>query len=463
MRSQKMQKATFAAVMRRTLAPVAMLPAATLMALSLATAPALATKIERVVSPGGIEAWLVSDSTVPVIAVQFAFTGGTSQDPRDRTGLASMVTSLLTEGAGELDAAAFQQRMEREAVELRFSADRDHLRGSLRTLSERREAAFEMLGLAVSRPRFDDDSVARVRAQTEARIRRESRDPSSIASREWWARAFPNHPYGTPQRGTLESVAAITAADLRAYAGRVLARDTLKVAIVGDIDAATVATMLDRVFGGLPARAELAPVADAAPAGTGGRAVESFDTPQAVVVLGGAGLPRKHPDFMALFVANHILGGGSFSSWLYREVREKRGLAYGVSTSAYPLDHSPLMMGWTQVRADRVGESIAVMEAEIRRMAEEGPTAEELAEAKEYLTGSYALRFDSSTKIAAQLVQIQLDELGIDYINRRNAEISAVTLDDVRRTARAVFSAPLAVLVVGRPEGVEAVKPANPG
>jgi zinc protease len=418
-------------------------------------APAVAAaKIERVVSPGGIEAWLVRDATVPLVAVEFAFTGGTSQDPVDKPGVANMITALLDEGAGELDAAAFQERMEQSAVELRFSADRDHMRGSLRVLTERRDEAFDLLRLALTAPRFEADAVERIRTQIFAELRRAATTPNDIASKGWWAAAFPGHPYGRPTKGTLESVAQIRADDLRTYVRNVFAREHLKVAVVGDIDAAAVAAMLDRVFLGLPANAQLAPVPYELPEGLGRRMVIEFDVPQAVVSLGGIGLPRKHPDYITAHVVNHILGGGSFTSRLYQEVREKRGLAYGVSTYLYPLERSALFSGWTAVRADRTGEAVDLIEAEIRRMAESGPTEDELAKAKDYLKGSYALRFDTSTKIAAQLVAIQLDDLGIDYIERRNRLVDGVTLDDARRVAGSLFSGGLLVTVVGKPKGM---------
>jgi zinc protease len=424
------------------------------LALMVAVVPAQATKVERVVSPGGIEAWLVRDATVPLVAMEFAFAGGTSQDPKDRAGLSYMTASLLDEGAGELDAAAFQGMMERDAIQLQFRSDRDHFRGSLRTLKEKQDTAFDLLRLALNAPRFEASAVDRIRSQVASQLRREASDPTQVASDAWWGAAFPNHPYGKPQKGTQESIALVKPDELKGYVRRVLARDRLKIAIVGDIDAKAAGAMLDRVFGTLPAKGELAPVANIEPASLGRRNVVTFDTPQAVVSLGGKGLARKHPDFMAAFVVNHVLGGGSFTSRLYQEVREKRGLAYGVSTYLYPLDHSALFMGWTQVRADRAGDSINIMEQEIRRIANEGPTAEELAKAKDYLKGSYALRFDTSTKIALQLVQIQIDDLGIDYIDKRNDQVEAVTLEDAKRVAKSLFSGGMLITVVGRPVGV---------
>jgi zinc protease len=249
-------------------------------------------------------------------------------------------------------------------------------------------------------------------------------------------------------------VPQITAEDLKAYARRVLARDTLKVAVVGDIDAAELGKVLDRVFGALPAKADLNPVPDVSLQAMGRRIVVDLDVPQAVLTLGGRGIARKDPDFITAFVVNHILGGGSFTSRLYDEVRDKRGLAYGVYSYLLPLDHAALVMAGTATRADRVAETLQIMEAEIRRIANDGPTAAELAKAKAYLKGSYALRFDTSSKIAGQLLQIQIDELGIDYINKRNTLIEAVTLADAKRVAKRLYGGDFLVTVVGRPKGL---------
>lgn len=426
--------------------------------LLVATPAAQAMSIERVVSPGGIEAWLVRDSALPLIAVEFAVLGSADQDPPGKPGVANMAASLLDEGAGPFDAAAFQNRLERKAIELSFRSGRDYLRGTLRTLKDNRDEAFDYLRLALTEPRFDDAAVERTRAQTMSRLQREAVSPNDIASRVWWATAFPGHPYGKPVNGTVESVPNITVDDLKSYTRRVLARDGLKIAVVGDIDAESVGTLLDRTFGALPAKGKLHPVAYAVPQGLGRRIVTQLDVPQSVVNFGGPGITRNDPDFMAAYIINHILGGGSFSSRLYREVREKRGLAYGISDSLIWLNHASLLLGSTATRADATGQTIDIIEQEIRKLAEEGPTDEELVKAKTYLKGSFALGLDTSNRIASQLVQMQLDDLGIDYIERRPALIDAVTLDDAKRVAKRLLDPGLLVTVVGRPEGVSSTQ-----
>lgn len=436
--------------------PLARWAAASLLASALlmaALAPARATEIERVVSAGGIEAWVVHEPS-PLIALDFALPGGSSQDPADKLGLASFATSLWDDGAGDLDAKAFHRKLEAKSIGMSFSAGRDHIRGNLRTLIANRDEAFEYLRLALTAARFDTEPVERGRAQLISRLRRGITSPNEIASRTWWQTAFPDHPYGRPSSGTPETIARITIDDLKSYTKRVLARSGLKIAIVGDIAAADVGPLLDRTFGSLPAEPELTPVPDVAVQGLGRRIVVPMEVPQAVVTFGTRGIPRSDPDFMAAYVVNYILGGGAFSSRLYQEVREKRGLAYGVYDSLSWLDHAAILIGGTATRNAVTGEAIDIIQREIKRLANDGPTAQEVADAKSYLEGSYALGFDTSAKVAGQLVQIQLDNLGIDYIDRRSGLIEAVTLADTQRVAKRLLDAGLLVTVVGQPQGV---------
>ena len=417
-----------------------------------------ATTIERVVSPGGIEAWLVHEPAVPLIAIEFAFAGGAVQDQRGKGGTAALTASLLDAGAGDLDSSAFSNRLERKAIQMGFSAQRDTIHGTMRSLTENRDDAFELLRLAVTAPRFDTKDVEISRAQILSLLRRETTSPTDIASRRWWETAFEGHPYGRPVNGTSETVSSISIADLKSYAHRILARQNLKIAVVGDIDAEMLKVLLDRTFGALPEKPELYPIANVAPRGLGRRIEVSLDVPQTVVDFGGPGIPRQDPDFMAAYLINHILGGGSTDSRLYQEVREKRGLAYSVSDNLVWLDHAAVMLGGTATRADRAGETVDLIEKEIRHFAEDGPTAGELMEAKRYLNSAFVLNLDSSTKIAGLLVQLELDGFGTDYFSRRTAMIEAVTLDDARRVAKRLLDKGLLVTVVGKPQGFASSK-----
>jgi zinc protease len=418
------------------------------------TNAASAMTIEKIVSPGGIEAWLVREKSLPLVTLNYAFHGGASQDDADKAGTANLTADLLDEGAGELDGKTFHERLENRAIEMSFQVGRDYIYGSLRTLNDNRDEAFDLLRLALTNPRFDADAIDRIRGQNMATLQRDTTNPNDLASRRWWQTAFPDHPYGRESKGTLESVPRITAADLREYVRRVFARNELKVSIVGDVDAKTAGMLIDRAFGALPAKNDLKPIANATPTGLGKRIVINVDVPQAVVTFGGQGIARQDPEFMAAYIVNHILGGGSFSSRLYREVREKRGLAYGVSDSLVWFRRAAVMLGGTATRADRTADALAVIEQEVKRMAEEGPTPEELAAAKSFLKGSYALSLDTSGKIAAQLTQIQIDDLGIDYVQRRSALIDAVTIEDAKRVAKRLYGGGLLVTVAGKPKGL---------
>jgi zinc protease len=429
----------------------------------LAPAPShAAAKIQHLVSPGGIEAWFVQDATVPLIAMEYAFGGGAAQDPAGKPGVGNMVADLLDEGSGDLDSRTFHERLERRAIELSFSSSRDSFRGSLRMLKDTRDEAFELLRTALTSPHFDAADVERIRAQVMSGLRRETTNPNSLANRKFLALAYGEHPYGRPVNGTLESVPAIEVADLKDYVRRVLARDTLKIAVVGDVDPATLGKLLDQTFGGLPAKGDLAPVADIEATRPPQRFFIPLDVPQTVVTFGGPGIRRDDPKFMAAYVVNHILGGGGLSSRLYREVREKRGLAYSVSEYLLWMQHSALFVGNTGTRADRAGDTVEAIDREVRRMAEQGPTEQELDEAKSYLKGSQMLALDTSSKLAAALLQYQIDRLGIDYIERRNAIVDAVTAEDARQAAQRLWGQGLNTVIVGRAPQAAAQPAATP-
>ncbi|MEP0324337.1 M16 family metallopeptidase [Bauldia litoralis] len=426
------------------------------LAIALLFAPALtagaahAVNIERVVSPKGIVAWLVQEDAVPLIAMSFAFDGGASQDPADKPGVANLLSGLLDEGAGPLDSKAFQTALDDYSISISFDAGRDTFGGSMRTLVENRDEAVRLLKLALTEPRFDPEPVERIRAQILTGLKANEYDPGDVASRALMASLFPDHPYGRPSDGTPETVAAITTDDLRDYFNRIVAKDNLTIAVVGAIDAASLATLLDEVFGDLPVKANRVGIADVTPA-TGEVIDIPLSIPQTIIQAGGKGMKRDDPDFIAASVAAYILGGGSFSSRLYEEVREKRGLAYSVYLGLVPLDHAGAVFVGTSTRADQADAVVELIEQEIRKFAETGPTEKELADAKDYLIGSYPLRFDTSRGIADQLLAIQLAGLDIDYINQRNDLIAAVTIEDVREAATRLFTGERTIVRVGQP------------
>ncbi len=432
--------------------------AASLGLLLLAALPArAAVDIQEVTSPGGFTAWLVEEHSIPFVSLEIRFKGGASLDRPGKRGAVNLMTGLIEEGAGDLNAQQFAKAQEELAARYEFDVHDDSLAISARFLTEYRDASVDLLKLALTEPRFDEDAVERVREQVLSIIRSDSTDPDDIASRTFDALAFGDHPYGSSLNGTLDSVAALTRDDIVTAHADVLTRDKVYVGAVGDITAEELGMLLDRLLGDLPETGASMPD-EAGLSLTGGVTVVPFDTPQSVAVFGHSGIRRDDPDFFAAFVMNQILGGGNFSSRLMQEVREKRGLTYGVYSYLVDKDYAQMVMGRFASANERIADAIAVVRDEWAKIAEEGVTEKELADAKTYLTGAYPLRFDGNAQIAGILVGMQLSDLPIDYIATRNDKVNAVTLEDIKRVAaRLVRPDALRFVVVGQPVGLEAV------
>jgi len=420
------------------------------------TPPKSTVNIQQLVTPRGVRAWLVEDYAVPLVSLEFAFVGGASQEPRAKAGLTTMVAGLLDEGAGELDSQSFQRALDEKAIEISFHAERDHVGGRMRTLVKHVDRASELLRLALNAPRFDEEPFERVREQMNARLRHDANDPGTMARKAWRERVFAGHPYAWPTEGEVETLAAIERADLAVSARHLFARDALRIGIVGAIDAERAGRLIDSVFADLPAKASLAAVPEAPFDGLGGHQVVDLDVPQSTIRFGRPALKREDPDYIASLVLAHVLGGGTgMSSRLFREVREKRGLAYSVSASVAMFDAASYLWGGTTTKNERAKESLDVIQAEILDMSRGNIGETELEKGKKYLIGSYPLRFDTSSKIAGQLVQIQLDGYGVEWLVERNLRVGAVSMADARRTAERLFGdGALSVVLVGRPEGL---------
>ena len=418
--------------------------------------PALAeVEIKEVTSPAGITAWLVEDHSIPFTALELRFRGGTSLDAPGKRGSVYLMTALLEEGAADLDSRAYARALESLAASFDFDADDDSVAISARFLTENRDQAAALLRDTLHAPRFDPDAIERVRAQVVSGLLSDAKDPNDIAGSAFSELAFGVHPYGSDGKGTVESVTALTRDDILAAKHAVFARDRLYVGAVGDITAEELGALVDQLLADLPETG--APIPGPAELGLdGGVTVIEFDTPQSVALFGQRGIAQEDDDFFAAYVLNQILGGGSFESRLMTEVREKRGLTYGVYSYLVPKDLAAIYMGSVSSANDRIAEAIAVIRGEWARIAREGVTQEELDAAKTYLTGAYPLRFDGNSQIANIMVGMQMDDLPIDYIATRNARVEAVTLADVNRVAAELLDPEgLRFVVVGKPVGLE--------
>ncbi|MCR9110449.1 pitrilysin family protein [Marivita sp. XM-24bin2] len=422
----------------------------------LAAAPLRAEiDIAEVTTPGGINAWLVEEESIPFVALELRFKGGASLDAPGKRGATNLMVGLLEEGAGDLDSRAFSERAESLAASFEFDVGDDAVSVSARFLTENQDEALALLRTALTQPRFDQEAIDRVKAQVVSVIRSDAQDPDSLVGMAFDDMVFGDHPYGSAIEGTEASLEALTRDDLIEAHRGALARDRVYVGAAGDISAEELSEILDTLLSDLPEKG--APqAADVEVVTEAGVTVVPFDVPQSVAIFGHEGIARDDPDFFAAYVLNEILGGGGFEARLMEEVREKRGLTYGVYSYLVPKDHAALYLGRVSSANDRIAEAIEVIRDEWTKMAENGVTEEELATAKTYLTGAYPLRFDGNGPIANILVGMQMDDLPVDYVNTRNDKINEITLEDIKRVAARVLKPEaLHFVVVGQPEGLE--------
>mgnify|MGYP006273777657 CR=1 FL=1 len=441
--------------------------------IALPVSPAGAVQIQRMTSPLGVDVWYVREPSLPIIAVNVLFQdAGASTIPVEKLGLGYMTQVLLDEGAGDMKSFEFQRRLDELSLTLDFNASVDTFGITMRTLSDRRDDAFKLLGLAISKPRFDEEAIERMRTAVLSEVNNRLVDPDDIINRAFVASLFPNHGYSRPLRGVPETLEGITRADLVDFVKTRFTRDKLVVGAVGDVPIEEVARLIDLAVADLPAKGVDFAVPDVRPNITGEVNVIKKDIPQSTVLIGSYGIKREDPDYYAAAILNAVMGGASFISRLWDAVREERGLAYSVQTSNAVLEHGAYFLAYVATNNEKVAESISVIRDELDRVLREGITQAELDAARTYLIGSFALSMDTNARIASTLVSIQVSNLPMDYMEKRADYYNAVTLADIQRVARRVFlgdaNAPngpprLNTVVIGDPANVAPVAPAKGG
>ncbi|SCA57068.1 Uncharacterized zinc protease-like protein y4wB [Candidatus Terasakiella magnetica] len=411
--------------------------------------------VQEVTSSSGIKAWLIEDHRNPIVSLKFAFRGGSALDPIGKEGLARLVSSTMDEGAGKWDSQGFQARLEDLSITLRFEASMDSFGGRVLTLRENLDASMEMLKAALTTPRFDLEPVERIRAQILAQLKQREEDPAALGALKIYKEVMGDHPYSRGSKGTVQGMENVTRADLKAFAKNRLGKDNLVIGVSGDITPEKLKSLLDETFSDLPDHAapwQLPPVKLKFKKTTD---VVNKPVPQSSILFAQKGIKRDDADFYAAYVLNYILGGGGFSSRLYEEVREKRGLVYSVYSYLANYEETELFMVGAGTQNARVKETLDVVRHEWQKAAREGVSFEEVRDAKTYLTGSFALRFNSSESIAAILSAMQMDRLPIDFLEQRNKLVEAVTLEDVNRMAKSLLMPEkFQAVVVGQPEGL---------
>jgi len=412
------------------------------------SSPSLAIDIQEVKSKSGITAWLVENHDVPVISVAFTFRSGSISDPVNREGRARFVAAMLNQGAGDLDSESFQARLEDLSVTLSFNAGLEKFSGVLYTLKENSLEAFKLLSLALTKPRFEDRDFVRVKDQLIADLKNNLERPAVIASRAWYGNVFKNHPYGRPVQGSVESLTRVSVKDLRQFVSESFTKNKLSIGVSGSISATELTLQLDKIFGTLPISKIKKEVPDPNFSTIKKPIVIKHNVPQTTVIFGHLAVRRNHPDWYASYIMNNILGGGGFSSRLMREIREKRGLAYSVSTWLRPFEKIGLITGNVATKNSRVIESLNIIKDEWSKAAVRGFSGLELENAKKYINGSFPLLFTSTRKISRYLAYIQYHQLGINYFSHRAFLINSVTLDHLNRVAKRLLSSSLPSIVL---------------
>ncbi len=417
---------------------------------------AQAVEIKEIVTPGGIKAWFVQEKTIPILNMEVIWRGGGSAVPANKAGLARLMASTLDEGAGELDSKAFQKKLSEQSISLSFSSGKDTFRGTLKTLASEAHDAFELFGLALTAPRFDDEPVQRIKGQLLAGLNRQLSNPNDLAGDAWFATAFDGHPYAIPTEGTIDTVKDLTPADLKEFKEKQIAKDNLVISVIGDISENDLVILLDKTFGGLPEKAKVGPVPALKSINAPAFKLIPMEIPQSVIVFGGNGLLRDDPDYYAAYVLNYVLGGGGFESRLYTEIREKRGLVYSIYSYLSPFEAAGVHLGGLGTGEETTIEALQLIRGELEKIRTNGITEKELEAAKKYLNGSFALSLSSNARIANIMASMQFSNLPIDYLNQRAKLINAVSLDDIKRVSSKLMDPDkLVISIVGKSKNQE--------
>ena len=398
-----------------------------------APAATVGMQIEHWVTANGARVYYVHAPELPMVDVRVVFDAGSARDD-GRPGLALLTNTLLDQGAGERDADAIADGMEGLGAQLGMGAERDMAWLTLRTLVDPQlmEPALEQFSQVLTRPRFAARDVERERQRMLVGLQFKEQRPGEVAGRVFFGSVFGAHPYGSPRDGTPESVRALEATDLRAFYQRYYVARNAVVALVGDIDRARAEQLAEQITVGL-AEGEPAPALPL---------VEDLEAPvverirmastQSHVLLGMPGKNRTDPDYFPLFVGNHVLGGAGLVSRISEEVREKRGLSYSAYSYFMPMaQRGPFQLG-LQTRNQQVDEALQVMRDTLVRFRADGPTEAELIAAKRNITGGFPLRIDSNRKIVEYIAMIGFYGLPLDYLDRFNARVEAVSVEQIR-------------------------------
>lgn len=398
--------------------------------------------IQTYTTPKGIEVWHVADHSLPIITMNFAFRGvGAVRDPKGKIGLGQLLSNTLDEGAGTRDANAYQEALQDHAIELSFNNSRDHFAGKIKTLKRHSDLAFELLYDAIHTPRFEDEAVNRMREANIMRIKSSVSRPNWMASRLMNDTYFGYHPYARNSGGTVSNLQNITSQDLREFATQYFTRDRLVVGVAGDVSSDDMMTMVDRVFGDLPVSSkEMSEIGRVEVSPENKKIAYQFDSPQSVVqMIWPSFIKKEDPDYYAYRVMNYMLGGGGFSSFLMDEIREKKGLTYGIYSHPVFMKYDDYLVIESATSPENIAPMIEAIQGVLTNMKTNLVDDEMLKDAKSYLIGVLPLRFATTQSLSGTALRMQLDGRHQGALDEWDDHINKVTADDVKRVANKIF------------------------
>lgn len=407
--------------------------------------------IQRWQTAQGAQVLFVESHEIPMLDVAVDFPAGSAYDPVDKAGLAHLTQGLLDQGAGGLSDTDIAHRLADVGAVLGGRFERDRAGVTLRTLSSprEREVGLDMMARVLQTPTFAPAIVAREKQRVLANLREMEAQPADLAENALYRAMYGQHPYAHPELGEAARVTKLKPEDLRAFHRTHYSAPNAVVSIMGDITRAEAEALAVRLTSKLPAGAALAPLPKPAPTSASERRIV-YPSAQSHVLIGGTGVARDDPDFFPLYVGNYVLGGGGFDSRMLKEIRDKRGYAYSAYSYFAPLAVAgPFTVG-LQTKNAQTDEALKVARETLQQFVTDGPTEDELAQAKANLVGGFPLRIDSNKKILEYLSLIGFYKLPVDYLDTWVARVNAVDVANVKQAfARRVHPDQMATVVVG--------------
>jgi len=406
------------------------LAAALLLISGLATAvPA----IQNWRTANGVPIYFIPARELPMVDAQILFNAGSARDG-ERPGLAKLTSGLLEEGAGDWSADAIADRFDQVGARFSASSRRDSASVSLRSLVDPRylQPTVETVARLLKEPTFAPDTVERVRQQMLTALRDRAQSPGAIAQDAFYKALYGNHPYAIPPEGTVASLNAITRAEIQEFHRRHYTAANAVVAIVGDLDRPAAEQLANTLVGSLPQGERVPPTLPVAPLAASQTLRIPHPSSQSHILIGQVGVSRADPDYYALYLGNHVLGGNGLVSRLAQEIREKRGLAYGAYSGFSPMRQAGPFLLNLQTRNDQVDIALQVAQTTLREFTANGPDPRILEEARQNITGGFALDLAGNGKLAGALGSIAFHGLPLDYLQNYISMMNGISLEQVK-------------------------------